>query len=59
MLHNHSSCSDGDLARGKMADTTIQPDRMAGSTACSKPYMRDVYREFFAKALSLKILKTG
>ena len=58
MLHNHFIVfPKKDLRNAKLADTSNPNLTDGGQHSLFQAYMRDVYREFFDKALDLKILK--
>jgi hypothetical protein len=58
MLHNHFIVFPKDeLRRAKLADTHNPNLTDGGQHSLFQAYMRDVYRDFFDKALDLKILK--
>ncbi len=58
MLHNHFIVFPKDVLRdAKQADTHNPNLTDGGQHSLFQAYMRDVYREFFDKALDLKILK--
>ena len=58
MLHNHFIVFPKDVLRNaKLADADNPNLTDGGQHSLFQAYMRDVYREFFDKALELKILK--
>ena len=58
MLHNHFIVfPKADLRNAKVADVNNPNLTDGGQHSLFQAYMRDVYREFFDKALDLKILK--
>jgi hypothetical protein len=58
MLHNHFIVFPmAELRNAKLADTNNPNLTDGGQHSLFQAYMRDVYREFFDKALALKILK--
>jgi len=58
MLHNHFIVFPKDeLRRAKLADTNNPNLTDGGQHSLFQAYMHDVYRDFFDKALDLKILK--
>jgi hypothetical protein len=58
MLHNHFIVfPKADLRDAKLADANNPNLTDGGQHSLFQAYMRDVYREFFDKALDLKILK--
>jgi len=58
MLHNHFIVfPKAELRNAKLADTDNPNLTDGGQHSLFQAYMRDVYREFFDKALDLKILK--
>ena len=58
MLHNHFIVFPKDaLRKAKLADVKNPNLTDGGQHSLFQSYMRDVYREFFDKALNLKILK--
>ncbi|MDH4285187.1 MAG: hypothetical protein OEV35_07695, partial [Gallionellaceae bacterium] len=58
MLHNHFIVFPMDTLRGaKVADDNNPNLTDGGQHSLFQAYMRDVYREFFDKALDLKVLK--
>ena len=58
MLHNHFIVfPKADLRNSKLADPNNPNLTDGGQHSLFQAYMRDVYREFFGKALNLEILK--
>ena len=58
MLHNHFIVfPKAELRNAKLADTNNPNLTDGGQHSLFQAYMRDVYREFFDRALDLKILK--
>ena len=60
MLHNHFVVfPTAELRNAKLADANNPNLTDGGQHSLFQAYMRDVYREFFDKALNLKILKAA